>query len=153
MLNAVQQYRREGWIEPILNRDLSAFDKHVNRSTAALRFVWSGVLMPPRAGRYRLLLEIDGADALSLKVFAKPSQRTVLDIKAGTRVKPEAEITLPDRPVAVELTYLIVGSAPGRIPARSIVWKWQPPGAREFVPIPPEALFHSREQERLVTER
>ena len=108
-------------------------DTGLGRSTK-LGVKWTGMIVAPRAGRYKLAAVTDPKIAEQIRV--RVNGKTVIDTltKAG---KPlDGTVTFTDRPAAVVVEFASVNTNRHRIKLT-----WVPPGGSEEV-VPAEVFFH-----------
>jgi hypothetical protein len=140
---AVGGRRQKGRIDPTVDLRTQAFAPAKQRVPVPVpvQVKWTGVLVPPAAGRYRLIA--DTTDAVKVALGPRGAEREVIDSKGGLR--PEAVVPLPDGPRPVTIWY----SAPAG-PDHRFALKWVRPGAREAEPVPAAALYHRKADEGLL---
>jgi hypothetical protein len=92
---------------------------------------WQGYIQAPKAGKYELESEADDG------VIVRLEGRQVIDEwHTMHNERYHATVDLTGRPQAFEVMYYeITGAAMVRV-------RWKPPGAEQFVPIPPGAFSH-----------
>lgn len=88
---------------------------------------WTGQLLAPETGRYRMSIDAQGEVELQL------DGNVVYGRAAGGEGSPSGEVELSKGPHALEIRYHAV-SAPG-----FIEWRWQPPSGVESI-VPPSVL-------------
>lgn len=106
---------------------------------------WSGVLLAPRPGRYKIVVET--TSQMVLKIDGKQILDAPADPPAaGPRgVTKEAFVVFPaDRPLTFSLEW--IGSTR---PRSTVRLSWLPPGGVEEL-VPPDAFFHNKLDEKLV---
>jgi hypothetical protein len=109
---------------------------------------WSGVIVPPTAGRYKIVAET--RDDVRVVVGAKPDEKKLIEaISKGVSTPKEAYHVFGERPVpiVVEFAGFIRGQQHG------LKLKWLRPGSKSEELIPASAFFHSKLDEKLVTEK
>jgi alpha-D-xyloside xylohydrolase len=100
---------------------------------------WQGILLPPRAGKYKLILRHDDGVRLIL------DGKTVIDNWSGGSEATTAEVVLSGQPHALQLDFHeITGTA-------SIRLQWSLDDGFEKQTIPLEVLYHEIKQERLLS--
>lgn len=97
---------------------------------------WSGVIVPPRPGRYRLIAS--ATDPVRVRVGG----RTVIDTITTKGGKREGSVLLLDQPAA-----LVVEFAAANTSAHQLRLNWVPPGETAEERVPAAALFHDRKTE------
>jgi hypothetical protein len=100
---------------------------------------WRGYLKPPRPGKYTLILASDNGSRLWL------DGRVIFDrLDPNSTPRFSTRITLSDQPhrFAVEFLQGMLGAY--------IHLSWVPPGETVERPVPPEAFYHAREQEKVL---
>ncbi len=93
---------------------------------------WSGVLVPPKPGRYKL--EVRTGAAVQVRV----NNTKVID----TAAKPPttvATVTLTDQPTAV-----VIDGTFATDPKHTLSMLWLPPGNADWEPVPAEHLYHAK---------
>ncbi|MFO0802613.1 MAG: PA14 domain-containing protein [Gemmataceae bacterium] len=99
---------------------------------------WSGVLLAPRGGRFRI------AVAATDPVVVRIDGRIVIDTNAkGAR--RDAMVTLPEKPVNVEVTFKCINTE-----KHSVRLLWSLPGTDAEELIPPESLLHDKKAESVL---
>jgi len=103
---------------------------------------WTGVLVPPRPGRYKLVVVT--TEPVKVAVGGK----TVIDTITAKSARKDATVTLPDRPTLIVVELHTVPTA--RNDVRRLKLGWQLAGAAADDVIPPEYLFHDRKAESVI---
>ena len=99
---------------------------------------WSGVVVPPRAGRYRLVAAVPNAqDTVKVRLDGK----LVIDTATNKAGRKDAAVTLPDRPVPLVVEFVGINAT-----GHTARLMWLPPGGAEEEPLPAEFLFHDRKK-------
>src|SRR5262249_55793640 len=124
-------------IDPVI--DFSAGEVSGTAKQTDLTIKWTGVLAPPRAGRYKL-----GAGAND-SVRVRVDTKTVIDTVAPKGTKKDATVTLGERPTPIVVEFIAPNSERHRLRLA-----WVPPGGSDEEPIPAEFLFHDRKAESLL---
>jgi WD40 repeat protein len=104
-------------------------------SVTPIEVKWTGVVVPPRAGRYKLIATSPEPTGL---VRVKVGGKAVIDTTVNRNARKEGAVTLPDRPTPVVVEYF--GGNAARF---TFKLTWVPPGGAEE-PIPLEAMFHDK---------
>jgi WD40 repeat protein len=107
-----------------------------------MRVLWSGVLIPPATGRYRLIADTPGA--VEVWLHAKTGLNVVLSSRPGKFKEATVPLT-GDKPVPIWVEYAVLPER-GRLPQQTFALKWQRPGAKAPEVIPPGAFFHPRKE-------
>ena len=97
---------------------------------------WTGIIVPPRPGRYRLVAAT--TDPVRVRIEGK----LVIDTVAARAGKREAMVTLLDRPAAIVVDFSVPNTAVHRLKLT-----WVPVGGSDSEAIPPECLYHDRKAE------
>lgn len=108
---------------------------------------WTGVIVPPAAGRYKLVA--DTRDTVRVTLGTKPDQKKVIEALDKGIATKEAYYLFGDRPVAIVVEY----GGPVRRGDHGLKLKWLRPGGKSEEPIPASAFFHNKADEKLVTDK
>ncbi len=107
---------------------------------------WTGVVVPPSPGRYKLIA--DTRDEVRVTLGLKPDEKRIIsNVDKGLGNK-EAYFVFGDKPVA-----MIVEYGGQRRRDRGLTLKWIRPGSKSEEVIPVSAFFHKRDDDKLVTDK
>jgi hypothetical protein len=106
--------------------------KDANKSKLDFTARWTGVLVPPKPGRYKL--EVRTGAAVKVRV----NNTTVIDT-AGKQPTTTATVTLADQPNAI-----VIDGTFATDPKHTLTLLWLPPGSLDWEPIPAEHLYHPK---------
>jgi WD40 repeat protein len=120
-------------IDPVI--DFSAGEFAASGAPVDVTVKWTGVIVPPRPGRYKLVAS--GTDSVRIRADGK----TVIDTIANKNGKREGSVLLQDRPAQ-----LVVEFTAPNIATHALKLSWVPAGGIEEG-VPAEALFHDRKAE------
>jgi WD40 repeat protein len=115
--------------------DYSAAEFVDGARTVDVTVKWTGVILPPRPGRYKLVAS--GADPVRVRVDGK----TLIDTIVNRNGKREGSVLLPDRPAQLVVEFTSPNTA-----THTLRLSWVPAGGAEEA-VPAEALFHDRKAE------
>jgi hypothetical protein len=124
---------KKGRIDAGIDFSCNEFSDFTNPTDLTVR--WTGAITPPRAGRYRLVVQT--SDAVRVRV----DNRLVIDTTAKG-MKKDASVTLREAPSALVVEYVAPNFDPHKIKLL-----WVPPGASSEEAIPADHLFHDRKAE------
>lgn len=124
--------RKTARLDPVIDFSAGEF---TDAKTADVSVKWTGVILPPRPGRYRLVA------GTTDPVRVRADGKVVIDTIANKNGKREGSVLLPDRPANLVVEFTGLNTA-----AHTLKLSWVPPGGAEEV-IPAEALFHDRKTE------
>ena len=124
----------KGRIDPTL--DFLGSDFADKGKLANLTVKWTGAIVPPRAGRYRLV--VDTPDQVKLKVDNKP----VLDTATNKGSRKDIPVTLVERPTSIVLEFVGLNTD-----KHHVRLYWIAPGTSGEELVPAECLFHDRKLE------
>lgn len=127
-------------VDSVLDFNAGEF-KGTDASTAAteLSAKWTGAILAQRPGRFRI------AVAATDPVVVRIDGRVAIDTNAkGAR--NEAMVSLPDRPVSIEVSFLKTINTD----RHSVKLLWSLPGTEAEELIPPEALLHDKKAESVL---
>jgi hypothetical protein len=94
---------------------------------------WSGLIVPPKPGRYKLVTV--ATDPVRVRLDGK----LVIDTTSAKTTRREAIVVLPDRPTAIAVEFTCLNTDKHNL---KLCWVAPGGGAEELVP--PDALFHDR---------
>lgn len=106
--------------------------KDANKSKLDFTARWTGVLVPPKPGRYKL--EVRTGAAVRVRV----NNATVIDT-AGKPPTMTATVALTDQPNAI-----VIDGTFATDPKHTLTLLWLPPGSLDWEPIPAEHLYHPK---------
>jgi hypothetical protein len=137
---------RLGRIDPVVAAEAKDFRPATG---TAVRLVWTGRLVAPAGGRYRLIA--DTADPVKLTLLPPGEDRVLFDVKSGQRKPAEGEVVLKaDRPQAFTLEYFAPTAGQ---PPHAVSLRWVRPGQKNAEPVPPSALYWAGTDKAKVTDR
>jgi DNA-binding beta-propeller fold protein YncE len=107
---------------------------------------WTGVVVPPSPGRYKLIAET--RDEVRVTLGSKPDEKRIIsNVDKGLGNK-DAFYVFGEKPVAIVAEY---GGQSRR--DRGLTLKWVRPGSKSEEVIPVSAFFHKRDDDKLVTDK
>lgn len=107
---------------------------------------WVGVVVPPAPGRYKIVA--DSKDEVRVTMGVKPDEKKIISTVDKGLGNRDAYFLFGERPVAMVVEF---GGQKRR--DHGLVLKWIRPGSKSEEPIPASALFHRKDDEKLVTEK
>ena len=124
-------------IDPVI--DFSGGEFAEGTKAADLTIKWSGVIVPPVAGRYEIAATT--LDPVRIRIDGK----TVVDGVTGKGGKKDAKVTLGERPVPIVVEYFAPNTD-----RHKLTLTWVQPGTTSAETIPAENLFHSKKSEAVL---
>jgi hypothetical protein len=121
-------------IDAVIDYSAADFADPAKQADVSVR--WTGVILPPRPGRYKLVAS--GTDPVRVRADGK----TVIDTITNRNAKREGSVLLPDRPAQLVVEFTAPNTA-----AHTLRLSWVPSGGAGEEGIPAEALFHDRKAE------
>jgi len=107
---------------------------------------WTGYIVPPTPGRYKIIA--DTKEAIRIRIGTKPDEKVLIEARTIGLGKREAIVLLTDRPIQIAIDY-----ESSTTQNHAIKLKWIRPGSKAEEAIPTAALFHTKTDEKLVTEK
>lgn len=107
---------------------------------------WTGMIVPPAPGRYKLIAET--RDDVRVTMGTKPDEKKIISTIDKGMGNKEAIFQFGDRPVAINVEF-----AGQRRRDHGLILKWIRPGSTSEEVIPASALFHKRDDEKLITDK
>ncbi len=107
---------------------------------------WAGYIVPPTSGRYKIIAETK--EAVRIRIGTKPDEKVLIEAKTIGLGKREAIVLLTDRPIQIAIEY-----ESSTTQNHAIKLKWLRPGSKTEEAIPSAALFHTKIDEKLLTEK
>ncbi len=107
---------------------------------------WAGYIVPPTSGRYKIIA--DTKEAVRIRIGTKPDEKVIIEAKTIGAGKREAIVMLNDRPIQIAIEY-----ESQTFQNHAIKLKWIRPGSKTEEAIPSAALFHTKIDEKLLTEK
>ncbi len=109
---------------------------------------WTGVVVPPSPGRYKLVAET--RDEVRVTMGKAPDDKRIIsNVPADKGLgNKDAYYVFGDKPVAIAVEY-----GGQRRPNRGLTLKWIRPGGKSEEVIPVSAFFHKRDDDKLVTDK
>lgn len=112
--------------------------------TSEFTVKWSGAILAPRPGRYKLVIETNNqpippssADSARVRLNGK----LLMEVSPANKLaKTEALVTLTDRPMPVVVEY----HTTRHNNTHWVKLRWVAPGDEKEEPLPPEVLFHDK---------
>jgi hypothetical protein len=124
-------------IDPVI--DFSGGEFAAGGKDTDVKVTWTGVVLPPRPGRYKLVAS--GSDSVRVRLDGKP----LIDTYAKRSAPREGSVLLQDRPAALVVEY----TGPNTN-AHGLKLTWVPAGGGGEEAVPAEALFHDRKAESVL---
>ncbi|MDB5308311.1 MAG: hypothetical protein JWO38_2513 [Gemmataceae bacterium] len=130
---------KKGRVDPVVVFSGGEFsDAGVGRATD-ISVKWTGVIVPPGPGRYRLVANT--TDPVRVRVDGK----VVIDTISSKTGRREGTIGLPDRPSPVTIEFPCINTD-----RHQLKLCWTRAGSDAEALIPPEVLFHDRKLESAI---
>lgn len=107
---------------------------------------WAGYIVPPTSGRYKIIA--DTKEAVRVRIGTKPDEKVLIEAKTIGQGKREAIVLLTDRPIQIAIEY-----ESQTFQNHAIKLKWIRPGSKTEEAIPAAALFHTKTDEKVLTEK
>ncbi len=107
---------------------------------------WTGVIVAPVAGKYRIVA--DTADAVIVRLGTRPKEVKVIDVEqlSNPTAKRDGYFNLSEKPTLIQVEYKAEYRG-----THTFKLKWQRPGSQTEEVIPVGALYHSKLDEKLYT--
>ncbi|MGL4424177.1 MAG: hypothetical protein ACRCZF_26210, partial [Gemmataceae bacterium] len=145
-LQTLPKAKRLGRLDPVIDITGPALRELIPEAINALQpntveasAKWTGVLVPPLPGRYKIVA--DTRNAVIVRLGAKPDEKLVVNApRPLDSTKREGVVILTEKPAYFTVEY--AGRTGGA--AMKMRLMWVRPGSTTEELIPPECLFHSK---------